>query len=177
MIVQVTKLEAAIRQLNTAITLVFDDGDSVVIHTLATAAANIFSDVIESIDASKSWRGMVKSDHGLSNAQYRDVMHEAWNFFKHADRNPESVLKFDDRWSEYLIFFAILECSEVHRLTIQMQTFQLWFLAGDAFTLDESDEIQTLARLAFPSMSSCSREKRLHLGKQMLLEQMQEPRD
>lgn len=177
MIVQVTKLEAATRQLNTAITLFFDAGDSVVIHTLAAAAANIFSDVIESIDASKSWRGMVKSDHGLSNAQYRGVMHEAWNFFKHADRNPEGVLEFDDQSSEYLIFFATLECSEVHRLTIQMQTFQLWFLAGDAFNRDESDETQTLARLAFPSMPSCSREQRLHLGKKMLLEQMQEPRD
>ena len=67
---EITKLEAAARQLDTAITLVFEQGDRVVVHTLAAAAANIFSDVLESQDESRSWRQKAKSQFELSNAQY-----------------------------------------------------------------------------------------------------------
>ena len=169
---EITKLEAAARQLDTAITLVFEKGDRVVVHTLAAAAANIFSDVLESQDESRSWRQKAKSQFELSNAQYRDVAHKAWNFFKHADRDPEGVLKFDERESEYLIFFATLECSELKQLSIQMQTFQLWFLASNALDLGDQDEIQKIARLAFPKMSNLSRIEQLDLGKKMLAEQM-----
>jgi hypothetical protein len=175
--VEITKLEAAIRQIDAAVTLVFDSGDQVVIHTLAAAAANIFSDVLESRNVSQSWREKVRSEHALSNAQYRDVVHKAWNFFKHADRNPEDVLEFDERESEYLIFFATLECGELNKLSVQMQTFQLWFLASNAIDFGEGAEIQKMARLSFPNMGSLSRSDQLHLGRKMLAEQIKEPFD
>ena len=81
-------------------------------------------------------------------------------------------MKFDERESEYLIFFATLECSELKKLSIQMQTFQLWFLASNALDLGDQDEIQKIARLAFPKMSNLSRIEQLDLGKKMLAEQM-----
>ena len=170
--VEVTKLEAAIRQIDAAITLVFNSGDRGVIHTLADAAANIFSDVIESKNVCDSWREKVRSEHGLSNAKYRDVVHKAWNFFKHADRNPEGVLGFDERESEYLIFFATLECGGLNKLSVQMQTFQLWFLASNALDFGEGNELQKIARLVFPNMNSLSRLEQFHLGRKMLEEQI-----
>ena len=170
--VEVTKLEAAIRQIDAAITLVFNSGDRVVIYTLAAAAANIFSDVIESKNVCDSWREKVRSEHGLSNAQYRDVVHKAWNFFKHADRDPEGVLKFDERETEYLIFFATLECGGLNKLSVQMQTFQLWFLASNALDFGEGNELQKIARLVFPNMNCLSRLEQFQLGRKMLEEQI-----
>ena len=44
--IRVTKLDAALRQLNTAITLWFRDGDEVAIHTLAAASHQIVYDIV-----------------------------------------------------------------------------------------------------------------------------------
>ncbi len=46
---EISKLDAAKRQLDTAIRLYFCDGDPVSIHTLAAASYNILRDVTEQI--------------------------------------------------------------------------------------------------------------------------------
>ena len=43
----IAKLDAAKRQLQTAIALFFDDGDPISIHTLACAAYDVIDDVKE----------------------------------------------------------------------------------------------------------------------------------
>ena len=171
--VQVAKLEAASRQLNAAISLLFGGGDPIVVHTLAVAASNIFSDVLDKKGGSQSWREKLRVDHGLSKAQVRDVMHGAWNFFKHGDRDPTGVLEFDERECEHLIFFATLECGELQPTSIQMQTFQLWFLARGALDLGSDNEIQQTAIAIFPGLGSLERSEQLRVGETMLAKQIE----
>ena len=91
----VNKIEAASRQLDTAIHLFFSGGDSISIHTLATGAENIFADISDHT-LGHSWRSRVRDDHGLSEQQLRATFRREWNFFKHADNDPEGTLEFND---------------------------------------------------------------------------------
>lgn len=169
--VQIAKLDAASRQLNTAISLLLGGGDPIVVHTLAIAASNIFSDVLDNKSGGQSWREKLRTDHGLSKAKIRDVMHSAWNFFKHGDRDPDGVLEFDERECEHLIFFATLECGELQPTSIQMQTFQLWFLALGVLDLGSDNEIQQTAMTIFPGLGTLVRSEQLRVGYEMLYKQ------
>src|SRR5262249_22644432 len=93
--VTITKLEAACRQLDTAINLFFSGGDPVSIHSLAASAFNVFADVSEQ-KSGQSWRMNLCEANHLSMKELKDVIHREWNFFKHADRDPEATLEFDE---------------------------------------------------------------------------------
>jgi len=100
-------------------------------------------------------------------------MHKTWNFLKHGDRDPDGVLDFDERESDFLIFFATLECGEIQPTSIQMQTFQLWFLALEELDLGADNEIQQTAKALFPSLCSLSRSEQLNAGAEMLVVQIE----
>lgn len=170
---RITKLGAASRQLNAAISLLFNGVDPIVVHTLAVAASNVFSDVLDKRSGTQSWREKMRIDHGLSKAAAKNVMHSTWNFFKHGDRDPEGILEFDESESEHLIFFATLECGELQSTSIQMQTFQLWFLASDTFNLGAKNEIQKTAELIFPGLRALPRSQKLSAGAETLAKQLE----
>ncbi|BCT68089.1 hypothetical protein [Nitrosospira sp. NRS527] len=170
---RIAKLDAASRQLNAAISLLFDGADPIVVHTLTVAASNIFSDVIDKRSGTQSWREKMRIDHGVSKAAIKNIMQSAWNFFKHGDRDPEGILEFDKSESEYLVFFATLECGELQSTSIQMQTFQFWFLASGAFDLCAENEIQKKAELIFPGLSTLPRSQKLSIGAEMLAKQLE----
>ena len=62
---KLTKLDTAHRQLDCAIKLLFDGADPVAIHTVAGAASNQFSDLVESNCPDKSWDRYAQEDNGL----------------------------------------------------------------------------------------------------------------
>jgi hypothetical protein len=106
---QVTKLDAAQRQLRTAIRMWFyDDEDYVSAHTLAFAAYEIAHAVSKAkkpnrrdllLDSSE-----VKPD---KRKEFNHAFREAANFFKHADRDPDGSIEFSPGLTEIFIYFAI----------------------------------------------------------------------
>ncbi|GMO43879.1 hypothetical protein [Bradyrhizobium sp. TM233] len=107
--IRVSKLDAARRQLRTAISLWFNGGDPVAIHTLAFASYEVLHYISEKRDP---YRRDLIFDTFTVKDEYRrywnqKVRKEA-NFFKHADRDGDSVIEFNTSLSEYFIFFAIL---------------------------------------------------------------------
>jgi hypothetical protein len=106
--IRIGKLEAARRQLRTAIKLWFTDGDPVVVHTLAFAAYEILHHLSEKRDPTRR-------DLLFDTATIKDEYRKEWNqfirkeanFFKHADRDGDSVIDFNPRITEYFILFAI----------------------------------------------------------------------
>jgi hypothetical protein len=85
----VSKIEAAQRQLNTAIELWFHDGDEVSVHTLAAAAYQIIHDIKihRKIDRDLLYDARLVRDE--YRGEWIAAMKRAQNFFKHADRDPE----------------------------------------------------------------------------------------
>lgn len=91
---RISKIEAARRQLDSAIELWFLDKDEVSVHTLAAAAYQLVHDL-------KEHKGLAREllyDSAMIKDEYRKqwikVIKKPMNFFKHADNDPEEALEF-----------------------------------------------------------------------------------
>ncbi len=108
---QITKIDAARRQLEAAIKLFFHEGDPVAIHTLVRAAVGI----IDPIQKLHGKIGPITSTEELFEQYVKDEYLQSvrkkhrtpQNFFKHADKDPDAILNFDSSVIELELFFAI----------------------------------------------------------------------
>ncbi len=113
--IEVTKLDAARRQLETAVRLYFADADAVSTHTLSCAA----HEILETLHIKQG--GVPTTMHKL-NPRLRDdvrnefhtLITEARNFFKHAKSDPDITLHFNTRWTDSYLLDA---CQLYQRLT------------------------------------------------------------
>lgn len=127
------KVEAARRQLETAITLYFHDKDMVSIHTLTAAAHNVLSDLHHAKDGDALANTMRELLLAYVKEEYCKLVmgkfHEAENFFKHADRDPEAQLIFNADQSVFMLWDAI---AYYRALTAELPplfaTFNSWFM-------------------------------------------------
>ena len=124
---KISKLDAAKRQLETAIRLYFNEADPVSIHTLGGAAHTILGDL------NKKYGGkpMIVSDYLVKDEfkkQVRDNINEAKNHFKHADKDPETAIDFRPEVNEFVLFDA---CEKYIELTSEKVPyfiiFRIWF--------------------------------------------------
>ncbi|MEK7992289.1 MAG: hypothetical protein AAB403_00650 [Planctomycetota bacterium] len=91
---KVSKLDAARRQIDTAIALWFDDGDPVAVHTL-TAAAH---ELVHTLYKKRGLHDLLFDSDWIKDEyrkQWSDKLRANANFFKHADRDAEAELEFD----------------------------------------------------------------------------------
>ena len=127
--IQSTKLDAARRQLETAISLLFASGDAISTHTLAYAAFGILKDVA----SHRGEKSVLAMAEALASAGKKGDFwmgfNRAGNFFKHADRDPDAVLVgMPEEENEALISIALsiyegLGCIK----TTELQAFSLWW--------------------------------------------------
>jgi hypothetical protein len=171
----ISKLEAASRLLDTAIKLFFDRADAVAVHSLVAAAANEFSDLAEHRHEGNSWRAHLAEDSDLSPRKVKEILNRAWNFFKHADRDPEGTLQFDGIDSEDLMFVAILECGDLQATSCCMQAFQLWYIAAHPEHFPRSEPVFCDAIDMFPGFEKLSSTERILRGHAFLKEHCPEP--
>jgi hypothetical protein len=96
--IKIPKLDAARRQLDTAIALFFQSADPVCIHTLACAAYDVIDNVNQSRGRTETFvkRRYPRQPGKMSVA----AINSAQNFFKHADRDPEGELEFFTEMTE-----------------------------------------------------------------------------
>jgi hypothetical protein len=88
----ITKEEAVRRQLETAIALFFCENDEIAIHVLARSAAEILTDLCKA-KSIQSWHDMfLEMVHpGYEKCAILKIK-QAYNYFKHANRNPFDAL-------------------------------------------------------------------------------------
>ncbi len=172
---QLTKLEAAIRQLDTAIELFFEKRDPVSVRTLVGAAGRVFSDLVEHKKPGESWRSnTVKSIPTLPPKQVYGILNSTPNFLKHADQDPEGEHIFTEAENDDLIFMATLECGEIHTTSLEMQAFQIWYMASYPERFFEDNQPAQDAKLLLPTLASLTREKKIDVGARLLAEQKRE---
>lgn len=104
---EIKKIDSAKQQIETAVSLYFNYGDPVSIHTLAAAAFNILKDIFNK-------KG--KKDYFLKNPdlisephkkEFLDKVNEAENFFKHADRDHDRSIEFNPEVTDFFLFEGI----------------------------------------------------------------------
>ena len=126
----ISKLDAAKRQLDTAINLYFKNADPISIHTLTAAAHQILMDLaklegIKSIFKDTVLDIIVKDYE----REYLSIISEAENFFKHAERDPRGLLKFNPEQTEFLLFDAVEMYIQVTKETPEdISIYRVWFL-------------------------------------------------
>ncbi len=169
MIVNCTKPEAATRQLDEAITLLFADHDPLAVRTLASAAHGVLADLVEHKFPGESWRSKVIEDSSLSRKEALAILNSAQNYLKHADRDPMACLSFDEEENDHVIFVATLECGQLgHPLSFRMQAFQIWYLAAYPEKIGTETEPVRKSRTAFPDLKGLKRDERLAHGAEFI---------
>ncbi|MHB1076356.1 hypothetical protein [Thiobacillus sp.] len=156
-----TKIEAAKRQLVTALRLFFDDCDPVSVFTLASNAWEIIDALCENggiLSLSGQTRGHLPPDKDLRqhyvNSPYR-------NYFKHADRDPYIELSgFDDLKNDGMLFLAVEDYIRLnHQSPLEFQVYQLWYLAiyTEKIADDALERVMPEIETTFPCIKECMR--------------------
>jgi hypothetical protein len=142
--IELSKAEAAKRQLVTAIQLYFGYGDEVSMHTLAAAARNVLADLCEHKGVSspilleRLLEDLVRPEH---HKKVRVRFREPENFFKHADSDPDEVLCFNAERTEFLL----LEGVEAYSLLTgeqvpELHAYRGWWLLHNQDCLKGASE-------------------------------------
>jgi hypothetical protein len=179
-IIKLDKEQVAVSQLDTAITLLFNGGDIVPVHTLAAAAANILNDLLHAIGET-SWRDKILNYYPEYKKVMKSFLSQAQNYFKHADRDSNEDIEFEEANAESIIFLATFEYSELlrlknitgNKLTIPMYSFQFWYFAKTTkqFTNSPDELLRGLSNRAqslFPNINDIPRNEQIAVGLKFL---------
>lgn len=173
--VRCTKHDAATRQLDVAIALLFNDSDPLAIRTLSAAAHGIFADIADTREKGSSWRSKIIEDSGLNKAEAFRILNEAQNFLKHANNDPEGSLCFPEEENDHLIFIATIESGGLGvALSQSMQAFQIWYLAAYPERIGKKQEIVKKALCLIPALNIEERRESLAKGKEFMLHTLDE---
>jgi hypothetical protein len=137
----ISKIDAARRQLDTAIELWFKDGDCLSAFTLAYASFKLLANLYalhgtdgfgQAIDRLTRERGAHKSMANIA------------NFLKHADRDPDDSLSFfhPDLTVAVIGLSTLLYKNLTDSLSLKMQAFDSWTeaTAADELGIPETDQ-------------------------------------
>lgn len=104
-LMNISKLQAAQRQMDCAIGLYFAERDEVSIHTLVGAAYLVLSDLSKAAKKDSPVDQYVKPEH---REKFEGAIRASQNFFKHADRGSEAaLLDFNPHETELLLFINV----------------------------------------------------------------------
>jgi hypothetical protein len=165
----ITKLEAARRQLDTAIRLFFDNEDSLSVHTLAYASFKILFDIYP---LHKSDEFATKMDEMIRVMGWQRF-NETANFLKHADRDPAELLNYHDAdGAQTFIGLASLMYRRIAGdFTPLMRGFDCWTetLNPEAFDIppDPDPEREALEKRMREAIKGAPLSERLAMGKQL----------
>ena len=134
----ITKIGAAMRQLDSAIHMWSHDADPVSILTLAAASHQVIHDL-------KTARGLdpLLYDSPIIKEEYRreaiNAFKKDMNFFKHADKDPEGTTEFNTNSIEPFFLFSILGLEYLHQEKSDVQVaFTMWYMLNKPALLNES---------------------------------------
>jgi len=136
--IKISKLDAARRQMLTAIRLYFNHGDIVSMHTLAAAAFKITQNICDSSpdlpDSVTHWiEQLVKPQ---AKKVFWRKLHETANSFKHAENDPDAVHEFYPEQSENILFLAVYQYGQLtSEWSAEIRLFSTWYMMHhpDAF--------------------------------------------
>lgn len=162
---RIGKLDAARRQLETAIILWFNGGDPVAVHTLAFAAYEIIHTISKKRNPNRRdllFDTLVIKDEYRAESNAR--LKKSANFFKHGDRDGDAVIEFYPIITDLFLMFAIagLELCSERKSTAEL-AFMWWFhfhkpdwltesgrkLVSDNFPIEDLAKVRRLPKAEF----------------------------
>jgi hypothetical protein len=125
--IQVTKMDAAHRQIRAAIRMWFKDEDPVAIHTLIAAA----HELLHTLFKRKGLSGLI-FDSPIIKEEFRsDAMKRLKapaTFFKHSQRDPDAIVDFHPRMNELLLLTCVHALSRMDEPnSLEYDALLWWF--------------------------------------------------
>lgn len=168
---QVTKLDAARRQLETSIRLLFEQADAVSVHTLAYAAFGILKGVAEHRKETKVLATAEALAATGKKGDFWKGFNRIGNYFKHADTDPDTVLlDAHEEENEALLSIAVqiyrdLDCF----VTPPIEAFSLWWACINFSPISDVEEpFISWLQENFERLHADSRSDLLALGHELL---------
>jgi hypothetical protein len=125
--IKITKLDAARRQLETAVTLWFHSSDPVSIHTLTAAGHRVVLDLLEHQGKSTFLFNMKYVRPGKEK-EIKRLIRRSETFFKHAKDDPENVHEFNPDETKFDLLAAIYGYKELdHQQLPLLELFLTYF--------------------------------------------------
>jgi len=140
----IKRIDAAQRQLDCAIKLWFNYADAISTHTLACSAHQIIHEISEGHKNSKKLFDniYIKDEH---RSRFISVIKNSYNFFKHANRDPdpESTIEFDSSLTEFFILFTIFGIESLgYEIELSSKIFfAYFFIHNPGFITSEGHEL------------------------------------
>ena len=168
--IRTTKLEAARRQTDAAIRMLFGDEDAFAVHTVASAAFRILRDLAER-HGNVDWHEETKLRiRGGMERRFWRALDKAANFLKHADQDPDDTLEVEEEVNDCAIFYCcVYYKSLASAASHEMNVFLAWISAMyPEWLLDSNPAKALVTQPEFDQWRREPREKRLARGRQML---------
>lgn len=152
---KITKIEAAKKQLETAVILYFNDKDFISIHTLVGAAKSILEGLYKATDNKKTQYQFIcdlSKDKKLRK-ELCDGINYCQNFFKHAGKDPYESFDYKIEFTEVLFYVT---CQDYQKYTGEknalLRVYELWIMVNNKYKIPISDEQKELSK-CFKNMS------------------------
>lgn len=165
---RVNKSEAARRQIEAAIRLLFSNDDPVAIQTLAAAGFRILRDLAhggERGEMQRIFKDMIKP--GMEGEFWKGV-NRAANFFKHADEDPDGILEdIQEELNDSMLMLACMYYQDLgHQLTPTMIALVSWYsVMHPEFLLGDVPVKKIIPKELTDSLRSGSRAEQLKMGR------------
>lgn len=145
----ISKLDAAKRQLETAIKMFLLDADPVATHTLTAAAHQVLTDIGKARSVSSIFKEealyLIRDEH---KAKYLHLLSRAENFFKHADKDPEGQIEFNPEVTGSYLMDAIVIYKKLTSEQVPLMiAFLTWFSLKNPTLFKNPKDFQTLRNL------------------------------
>jgi hypothetical protein len=176
----ITKLEAAHRQLVTAIRLYFDEGDIASIHTLACAARELYEKHLAASGSDRMFSYIEATHPDRTRKELLDILNGARNWLKHPEPSMDlsARLELTDEMNAHMLFMAAHDCALLCKGTEpeEVQAFNLWFLGTKFPPTGPPDDPQTPTVLeilatverAYPELRAAPLAQQKRIGREML---------
>lgn len=154
----VSKLDVAVRQLKAAINLYASHGDPVSIHTLACASQEILDSLAQKQGIESMRRSIIKRVKPERQKEFTDILNEARNFFKHADRDHTDTLDFNPESTDLVIWDCVRLYNQMTKEVIPIfRTFEMWIEAQRPHLIIRTPEERIIADKAFSHLDKNNR--------------------
>jgi hypothetical protein len=167
--IRVNKIDAARRQIDAAIRMLFDNGDPVAIHTLAAAGGRILRDLCgaKGTPMHQMFKGVIRPD---KEKEFWEAMNRPANFFKHADRDADEILDdVDERFNDFTLFYAVEYYRDLgYTPTAEMRAFMTFFTVTNPDILQPDCPPELRQLVNHEAMRRASRAETLATAKSIL---------
>lgn len=143
-VIEATKLDAARRQLDVAIRLLFAREDALAVHTLAHAAFGVLKGIAKyrGVERVLKSAAVDASQWPKDSGNYLTEFNRVANFLKHGDKDPiASLTDIPEEINEALIFCGTEIYSDLGAIrTPEIEAFALWYHAIHFVDIENVEE-------------------------------------